>query len=223
MSTLTRWRLLQLADSGFPTGGFAHSAGLEASVHLGAVQTARDLDAYLRALLGNVGHASLPFAAAAFDDPREVWALDAWCDATLTSHVANRASRTQGRAFLATCGRTFEEGAVVELATRARSRTVPAHFAPVFGAALVALGVERRDALGLLLYVALRGVLSAAVRLGVVGPHEAQRLLGGHGVTLDAILLECQDLGPEDATTVAPVLDAVGATHDLLYARLFQS
>ena len=31
------WRVLQLADSGFPTGGFAHSGGLESAVQHGSV------------------------------------------------------------------------------------------------------------------------------------------------------------------------------------------
>lgn len=217
------WQLLQIADSAFPTGGFAHSSGLEAAIHHGRARTADGLAEYVRESLWNVGRASLPFVAAAFDAPGEVWALDAWVDATLTSHVANRASRTQGRTFLATCARTFEEPAIAVLAARARTREAAAHLAPMFGASLASLGALRRDALALHLYVALRGVMSAAVRLGIVGPHEAQRLQRRHGDTLDAVLAECATLAPEDAAVVAPLLDVMGATHDRLYVRLFQS
>ncbi len=220
---MVRWQLLQIADSAFPTGGFAHSSGLEAAVQHGRTRTADDLDAYVREHLWNVGHASLPCGAAAFDAPGDVWALDAWADATLTSHVANRASRTQGRTFLATCAQVFDESIVLALAARARAREVRAHLAPVFGASLAALGTSKNEALALHLHSALRGVASAAVRLGVIGPHEAQRLQRRHGRTLDAVLAECATLGQMDAATVSPLLDIMGATHDRLYARLFQS
>jgi urease accessory protein len=220
---LARWHLLQIADSAFPAGGFAHSGGLEAARHHGRAATAEDLSAYVREHLWNVGWASLPFVTAAFDAPEDVWALDAWTDATITSHVANRASRTQGRTFLATCARVFDEPRVLALATRARAREVPAHLAPMFGASLASLGAARDEVQALHLYVALRGVASAAVRLGVVGPHEAQRLQRGHGPTLDAVLAACANLAPREAATASPLLDLMGATHDRLYARLFQS
>jgi urease accessory protein len=222
-NTGARWRLLQIADSAFPTGAFAHSAGLEAAVQLRAVGAARDVDLYIRMHLTSLGNASLPFVAAAFDEPAEVWALDAWFDATLVSHVANRASRTQGRTFVATCARAFDEPAVRALAARASTRDVTAHLAPLFGATLAGLGLERREALALHLYTALRGVTSAAVRLGLIGPHEAQRLQCHHGATLDAVLADCEELTPEDAASTAPLVDGIGATHDGLYTRLFQS
>jgi urease accessory protein len=220
---MVRWRLLQIADSSFPTGGFAHSNGLEAAVHHGRARTADQLDAYVRGWLWNVGYASLPFVTAAFDTPDGVWSLDAWIDATITSHVANRASRTQGRTFLATCVRTFDEPAIVALAARSRTRDVRAHFAPVFGASLAALGASREEAAMLHLHTALRGVLSAAVRLGVVGPHEAQSMQRRYTSTLDEVLAECGSLSPRDAATLFPLSDIMGATHDRLYARLFQS
>jgi urease accessory protein len=220
---MIRWQLLQISDSAFPTGGFAHSNGLEAATHHGRARTGADLAEYVRQHLWNVGRASLPFVAAAFDSPEKVWALDVWADATLTSHVANRASRTQGRTFLATCARAFEEPAVVALAARARTRGTAAHIAPMFGAALAALGADRDEALALHLYMALRGVTSAAVRLGIFGPLEAQRMQRRHGETLDAILRECATLTPDDVAVVAPLLDLMGATHDRLYVRLFQS
>jgi urease accessory protein len=61
------------------------------------------------------------------------------------------------------------------------------------------------------------------VRLGLVGPHQAQRLLRSHGRTLDAVLAACASLTPDEAATASPVLDLMGATHDRLYTRLFQS
>jgi urease accessory protein len=220
------WRVLQVADSAFPTGGFAHSAGLEAAIHLGEVKTAARLDGYLRAHLWNVAGASLPFVAEAHERPGDVWALDARVDAFVTNHVANRASRTQGRTFAATCASVFDEagrGALAAIAAVARTRQVTAHWAPVFGAALAALGIERHEALSLHMYLALRGTVSAALRLGIVGPHEAQRLLERHMVTLDAALAACAALRSGDAATTAPLFDVFGATHDRLYARLFQS
>lgn len=218
-----RWLLLQIADSGFPTGGFAHSSGLEAAVALGEARTVKQLDAHLRAYLWNLGHASLPFVAAAHDAPSAFRAWDELADAMLTSHVANRASRTQGRAFLATCARVFDEPTVVRLSDRARVGEALAHFAPAFGAALSALGVDKGETLALFLYLGLRGLSSAAVRLGVVGPHAAQRLQRRHGATLDEVLAACRGLAPVDAATVSPLVDILGATHDRLYARLFQS
>ena len=223
MPPLIAWRVLQIADSAFPTGGFAHSAGLEAALHLGEAGKPDGLDAYVQMLLWNTGTAALPFVAGAYDAPSEVWALDARMDALLTNHVANRASRTQGRAFVATCTRVFDDPVLASLGARSRTREACAHFAPVLGACLAALSMARRDALAIHLHLTLRGVASAAVRLGIVGPYEAQRLQHRHAATMDSVLERCERLRPPDAVTVAPLLDLFGATHDRLYSRLFQS
>jgi urease accessory protein len=223
MSVDARWRVLQIADSGFPTGGFAHSAGLEPALAAGVVDSPATFDAFVRAHLWNCGHGSLPFVAAAHRNPEDVETLDAAADAQLVNHVANRASRTQGRAFLTTAARVFDAPAVIDLAGRAAARRITAHYAPVFGASVAALEISLADALATHLLLALRGVVSAAVRLGIVGPNEGQRIQGRHAGTLDAVLAQCRALTPDDAACVAPVFDALGATHDRLYARLFQS
>jgi urease accessory protein len=217
----SRWRILQLADSAFPTGGFAHSAGLEAAAHFGEVSTSAGLEAYVRAHLWNVGNTSLPFVTAAHEQPGSHHTLDLLCDATLTNHVANRASRTQGRAFLTTCRRVFGGPSMLDLVSRVRAS--PSHLAPAFGAALRALEIPCPDARFLFAFVSMRGLLSAAVRIGVAGTHEAQRIQRDLGPILDEVLEACASLRPADSATVAPIADLVAATHDRMYSRLFQS
>ncbi|HXX66701.1 MAG TPA: urease accessory UreF family protein [Polyangiaceae bacterium] len=222
MSPTTRWRVLQIADSAFPVGGFAHSAGLEAMVHHGWPSTVVELDTYVAAHLWNVGHSSLPFVGAAYDAPADLVVIDRRLDALLSNHVANRASRTQGRAFIATAARVFDDPEMGRLAQLADGGS-HAHLAPLFGAAMATLGLSRREALTIHLHSALRGLLSAAVRLAVIGPHEAARMHDRRSQTLEAVLGECAELTVDGAATVVPLLDVVWTTHDGLYARLFQS
>src|ERR1700749_2765699 len=93
------WLLWQLADSAFPTGGFAHSAGLEAAWQHGEVRNRNELVSFVEASLHQLGRAALPFVTAAHAEPERLEEFDIFCDAFTINHVANRASRAQGRAF----------------------------------------------------------------------------------------------------------------------------
>jgi urease accessory protein len=214
--------VLQLADSGFPTGGFAHSGGLEAAVQQGEVRGATELRRFVRELLWQAGHGGLPLLSAAWREPSALPALDARAETFLTNHVANRASRTQGRALLDTCARIFP-GPVGPLREAARAAGVRYHHAPVFGAVLRALEVELPESQQLFLSLTLRGALSAAVRLGIVGTHESHQLQHQATPLLDAVLERCAGLGVEELAQPSPLLDLLGSTHDRLYSRLFLS
>ena len=216
------WRVLQLADSGFPTGGFAHSGGLEAAVQQGEVRGAPELRRFVRELLWQAGYGGLPLLSAAHREPSALPELDARTEAFLSNHVANRASRTQGRAFLDTCARIFP-GPVGPLREAARASGVGYHHAPLFGAVLRALEVELADAQQLFLSLTLRGTLSAAVRLGIVGTHASHQLQHQATPLLDAVLARCAELGVDALAQPSPLLDLLSATHDRLYSRLFLS
>ena len=205
--------LLQLADGSFPSGGFAHSAGLEAAVVLGRLD---DVGPFLDASLRQTARAAAPFVRAARAAPADFALLDDAYDATLPMLGPNHASRAQGRALLGAAGRIWELPTLQETA-----RAGTAHHAPVFGAIFGTLGVAEDEAVGAWLHGTARSIVSAAVRLGVLGPLEAQRVLADRAPLLDALLVTRH--GIEDAAHTAPLIEMYGALHERLDGRMFQS
>jgi urease accessory protein len=212
------WLVWQLIDSAFPTGGFAHSSGLEAAWQHGEVRNREELIFFLEASLEQLGRAALPFMAAAFDSLEKLEGIDSLCNAFTTNHVANRASRAQGRAFLSAIERVFKS----EI-RNPKSEIQFAHFAPVFGACLRRLGVPRNTSLQMFFFNHLRGVVAAAVRLNIVGPMEAQRLQRDLALKAQRVLEICESLSLDQVAQTAPLLDLWQGAQDRLYSRLFQS
>src|SRR6266545_7946348 len=184
ISDFTLW---QFADSAFPTGGFAHSGGLEAAWQQGEVRNRDDLRQWLRAGLRQLASTALIFVNAVHAGPGRLDELDRLCEAFTSNHVANRASRLQGRALLAAVERIFpERGLQAASAPAAESEPkrpegrppLPpfGHLAPVFGAVTRSLGISCDESLRLFVFTHLRSVLAAAVRLNIVGPMDGQAI-----------------------------------------------
>lgn len=213
----------QLVDSAFPAGGFVHSAGLEAAYQHGEIRGASDLHSFVRWALAQAGRGGVPLVLAAHRSRDHLSRLDDLCDAFLTNPIANRASRLQGRAWLATAGRVFDRAALGRLVAAVDEEQLAPHYAPVFGAILAALEVPADRAARLFLFAAARTVLSAAVRLGIVGTHEAQRLQADATDTIERVYDRAATLTVDDLAQAAPLVDLWQAGHDRLYSRLFQS
>ncbi len=210
--------LWQLADSAFPTGGFAHSAGLEAAWQHGEVRNREQLVSFVEASLEQLGHAALPFVTTAHDEPGRLAELDQLCDAFTSNHVANRASRAQGRALASAVERIFN----VELRTPNFELRFT-HLAPVFGAGFRWLDVSRDTTARMFFFNHLRGAFAAAVRLNIIGPMEAQTLQHHLGPEAEAVLTRCASLTLDDLAQTSPLLDLWQGAQDRLYSRLFQS
>lgn len=215
------FRTLQLADSAFPTGGFAHSSGLEAAWQRGEVTSAAALDRFVRDCLWQAGHGMLPLASAAHRAPGRLEELDAFADCWLTNPVANRSSRMQGRAFASTGARVWPGPATLDL--EARVQRICGHAGPVIGAVHHALDLPLDTCQRLILFNTVRGLFAAAVRLGIVGSYQAQAMQDAGSRELERVLAQCSSLGLDDVAQTAPVLDLIQASHDRLYSRLFQS
>jgi urease accessory protein len=215
------WLAWQVVDSAFPTGAFAHSWGLEAAWHHGEVDDLDTLRVFLHAATRQAGYAALPLLNVAYLAPDRLEALDELADAFLINPVANRTSRAQGRTLVATAGRIWPSAALADLEVRAEA--THAHLAPLSGAVFRAIGLSLSTAQKVVLYGTARGVLSAAVRLGIAGSYEAQRMQFECGPWLDVLAERCAGLGERDLAQTAPVLELLQSRHDRLYSRLFQS
>lgn len=213
--------LWQLIDSAFPTGGFAHSGGLEAAWQHGEVGTRVELSSFLEASLHQAGRSALPLVLAAHAEPERLTEFDRLCDAFMNNHVANRASRLQGRAFLLAV-----EGVFPALISHARSTSVQppfSHLAPVFGAVARWFHINELTTTRLFLFSHLRSLLAAAVRLNIVGPMAAQRMQFHLSGRVEAMGEQSAGLTLADLAQTAPLLDLWQGAQDRLYSRLFQS
>jgi urease accessory protein len=217
--------LMQLADSALPTGGYAFSGGLEAAARLGLLRDADGLRRYFLDYLEQFASGELPCLNAAWTAPggdalrHPVEELDA----LLAVPESNRASATQGRGWLSILRLLAPESGIDALAAWFAEQDLPTHFLACAGAGLRRAGWPLGQVRRLCYYLSARDQTSAAVRLGLIGPMDGQRLLAAGVAAGERILMETEGLMPADARRGSPLLDIAQARHATLYTRLFQS
>lgn len=217
------WVIWQWIDSAFPAGALAHSAGLEAAWQAGEVPDTAHLREYLAVLLRQTARLAVPFVTGVCRQPERFDQLDRQLDRLMSNHVANRASRAQGQAMLSSATKVFASQGLAQCRSAARSQGAPMHLPTVVGRVAASLGVAAPRAAQMFLFLTLRGGLSAAVRLGIVGPLEAQSIQGDLSPLGQALAASAADLPPDTAAQIAPVAEILQGSSDRLYSRLFVS
>jgi urease accessory protein len=221
---------LQLGDSLFPSGAFAHSHGLETLVADRQVRDAGDLQLLLRVhLLGRLAGADLPVllaahGAAAAGDTALVLRVDRELTAVKLAGEERAASRQVGRRLLAEALRLAPEHICLsQVGAEAECRATEGNWAVAFGLAAQALGLAAEPAALVCAYAFSAGLVSAAMRLARLGHGQAQAVLLRARPDMVRSVQIARKVRWDELAPFAPQLDIASARHERLGARMFAS
>ena len=166
---------MQLADSGFPSGTFAYSWGLERAIETGQVDRASFADWIAAEMLDRWAPFDRVLLARAFA-ARDLVACDAEADALFWAEPLRVQSAGAGQAFLAAAARLGDPVAAA-LRDAVLGGQAHGHLAVAQGGVFRSLGLDLPLALAAAAHATAQGLASAGVRLGLVGAIQAQKCL----------------------------------------------
>jgi urease accessory protein len=219
--------LLHMCDSLFPTGGYAHSDGLEAATASGRVATAFDVQSWVDALLdGSLRTFDGPAVCLAWEHftdglSGDLRRLDGDVHAQRPSRAGREAARSVGTRLLKTWQRLYPDEAIATLLSGD-----PAHRAwtlPVaFGIACASAGVGQRSAVEAFLYTRVASVASTAMRLMPLGQVDAHAIVASSARRFAGVA-ERVVARRDPPRTFMPLMDIMSMQQQYVASRLFRS
>lgn len=220
---------LQMGDSFFPSGAFAHSSGLETFAADGLVVDRQSLVRFIESyLIGLTARSDLLFvklshAAAAEGRLDEVIRLDHLIHAMKCPAELRAASMQMGRQVLTVMGALRRSSLTDLLVERLEAREHNGHHAVMFGAVCASAGVAARNAMLTYLYSTASSLVSAGVRLIPIGHGDGQAAIHELLPLVARLTGDAERLGEEDISSFAPVIEVRSMRHEHLHMRLFKS
>jgi urease accessory protein len=210
----------------FPVGGFAYSHGLEWAYEAGDIHDAPSLEAWLRILINHGAFRNDAILFAQGFEAAKSGASGTLRDITeLALALANSAERrletvTQGNAFVAAASAAWPCSELVNLKVTVTG-DIPYPVAVAVAAA--GHGIAKSEALPAFLLAFLANLVSAAVRLGVIGQTDGQRITATLLPDIEALARDTKDASLDDLGGCAFRSDMAALHHETQYSRLFRS
>ena len=220
-------RLLQVSDSTFPTGGYAHSYGFEQVVRFGLVRDAGSMALHLEQhLWPMLTYFELPVVRLAQEAALEenlpaLLELDACVDATKSARELREASRATGRQRLHGFCATAPSPMLNAFARCVDEGHAGAHHPVIYGIGLASF--PQRAVLTSWAYQSLNAACLSAPKLLRIGQDAAQRILTGSLERMEenvarSLTVSCEGLGWFD-----PLMELASMQHEIANERLFIS
>jgi urease accessory protein len=227
--------MLQLADSGFPSGRYTLSYGLETLVQTHRLGTPAEPSALAELLCDQLRLAVAPSDGVALACAHRAVGrsgeldmdLIVRADERLTAVKLAREARTTsvrtGRALLRTARAALDQPAMKGYAERVEQGRSPGNHAVVLGVLSACLDVSRMEAVAGELFAFCTSWVAAAVRLAAADHVTAQALLHQVQPVIAEASLRALDKRVSDISGCAPLLDVMAMRHEQSGLRLFAS
>ncbi len=223
--------LLQISDSAFPTGAFAHSLGLEAFFEAGELAGPEDLERAVGLHLDAAATSDCVALRAAYaaDALEELVHIDRLLSATKLTRELRAASAATGRRFLASVlagvgALNLEGGGLLdEFSSLVRDGGSPGNLAVGYGVVAPHLGAGLEEVLPAYLYSTAAALVAAGQKLIPLGGGVAQRVLHGLGGEILVSVEKSASLEAGDMYAFTPLLDVRSMHHERQRTRLYIS
>jgi urease accessory protein len=219
------YRLLNWLSPGFPIGAFSYSHGLEATMESGRVSDRASLQAWIAAVVaqgsGRVDADILRDAhrAAAIGNLAALSAVNQRGLAYRATAELARETAAQGAAFLTACRDAWPDGLLKRWAGAAECVCYPA----AVGAATARAGIALESVLVAYLQAMAANLVSAGLRLGIVGQTDGQRILAALEAAVVLAARDAVTRDPADFGAATFAVDLASMAHETQYTRLFRS
>ena len=243
----SRATLLMLGDGRLPSGGYAHSGGLEQAIRQGWVTDTADLHAFLRGRLHTTGLMNAAFAVSArhiVGDHRSLAEVgDRPADTTVDEMLGDEIAESLAVLDAELCARTPAPALrttgewLGTLMLRSMQRIHPHPLLEnlpkglqqplVYGAVGRALGLGAAETAAVVLHEAVTGPATAAVKLMSIDPFQAHGAILSLGEELDVAAEAAADYELTPARDLpalsSPLSDFAAEMHVKDHVRLFAS
>lgn len=223
------YRLLAWLSPGFPVGSFAFSHGLEAAVASGAVHDRCSLQLWISTIVSSGGgriDADILRDAHRASAAGDIGALT---DANRRGIAFRATAETrletaaQGEAFLATCRAAWPNTLLDCWTEGINERGEAVCYAAAVGAATAQADIPLDCALlGHLLALA-SNLVSAGLRLGIIGQTDGQRILAALEPVIAAAVSGALTRDPDAFGGATFAVELASMAHETQYTRLFRS
>lgn len=221
--------LIQIHDTAFPTGSFAHSFGMETYIQDRDITTAEELrnfcDMYLRHNLASTDAIIVQeaYRLAKENDTQGLIRLENICHAIKLSPETRKGSMMMGRQFLQTV-RPLNDGELLTMwYEKFKSKEIKGHYPVVYGIYTAMLGVDAKISLETFLYSSITSLIQNGVRAIPLGQNSGVQTIFSLLPVIQETASRVKTLTMDDLDNNSIGLEIASMKHEFLHSRLFIS